>query len=275
MSAGNRTKIIVGVLALIGVLSTAVISNWEKLKGGTKEVPQNTVSPQPAQIAIHRASQSNHVDGSVQISGSNNVVNLAQQLSSPTKKTPRKDSLGNASAGATRLIEDDSSDHCVGSPDQLRACYERWGIDPNNLPFSPNGNPGSYIQRAFAKAKNEGKVLMIEFGANWCPDCLVLYNLLTESKAKEYFERNFVLVTVDLGADYTQNLDIAQKVGVDLSKGIPAAVFYEPDGSLIGNTNNKELEPSRKYSSTQILAFLKKIVTERRIVRPDKFIQLR
>jgi hypothetical protein len=58
-------------------------------------------------------------------------------------------------------------------------------------------------------------------------------------------------------------------------KGIPVAVFYEPDGSLIGNTNNKELEPSRKYSSTQILAFLKKIVTERRIVRPDKFIELR
>ena len=78
----------------------------------------------------------------------------------------------------------------------------------------------------------------------------------------------FHFVHVDVGK-FNQNREVADALGVDLGRGIPVAIFFGPDGQLIGTTNEGQLEPARHYSSKQILLFVRDIVERSRIVAPD------
>jgi protein disulfide-isomerase len=123
---------------------------------------------------------------------------------------------------------------------------------------------------ALRKAKAERKFLMIEFGADWCADCRQLARSLDDESTRDYFRSHFNLLRIDIGQS-DQNFAAAKTVGLDLSHGIPAVVFFAPDGSRIGATNNGELEPARNYRPEQVLAFLKAVVAQRAITNPASF----
>jgi len=123
------------------------------------------------------------------------------------------------------------------------------------------------LDAARKQATSQQKFLMVEFGANWCEDCIVLADNLEKGETRDYFQKHFVVLKVDVG-QFDKNLDIAKSLGVTLDKGIPTAVFFAPDGSKVGATNNGELEPSRKYGTKQIYAFLKEIAEHRLITKP-------
>jgi thioredoxin 1 len=123
------------------------------------------------------------------------------------------------------------------------------------------------IEYAIKKAQALHKILMVEFGADWCEDCVVLERHLSEGPAHDYFQKHFLLLKVDIGQS-DRNLDVAGSLGLDINHGIPAALFYGPDGKQIGATNNGELEPSRNYNAKHILLFLKDIVEYGSISKP-------
>ena len=125
------------------------------------------------------------------------------------------------------------------------------------------------VDKALQTAKSEGKFLMVEFGADWCVDCVVLARTLEEGGTKEYFQQHFVVLKVDVGK-FDRNHAIAKALDVEL-KGIPTAAFFAPDGSRIGATNKMELEPSSKYGSKQILPFLKEIAERKLITNPAQY----
>jgi thiol:disulfide interchange protein len=109
---------------------------------------------------------------------------------------------------------------------------------------------------------------MVTFGANWCADCRALHRQMHGEPVRSFVAEHYEVVTVDI-ADFDRNLDLARDLGVDLQMGIPVAVFFAPDGSVIGATNRGELEPARSYTSRQILKFLQDIVNARRIGAPS------
>ena len=125
------------------------------------------------------------------------------------------------------------------------------------------------VDKAIRQARAEKKFLMVEFGANWCEDCLVLVKTLDEGNAKTYFRQHFVVLPVDVGF-FDRNQEIAKALDVQLN-AIPTAVFFAPDGSRVGATNKMELEPSRKFGAPQILAFLKEVAERRVITSPAQF----
>ena len=73
---------------------------------------------------------------------------------------------------------------------------------------------------------------------------------------------------VDVGK-FNQNRDLAVELDVDLRRGIPVAIFFDPEGRVIGTTNEGQLEPSRRYSSKQILKFVRDIAERAVILAPD------
>jgi protein disulfide-isomerase len=133
--------------------------------------------------------------------------------------------------------------------------------------YQPTNMTPGMIAHALKIAREENKFLMVEFGANWCEDCVALAHNLEQGETRNYFEKHFVVLKVDVG-QFNRNLDVAKSLGVDLDKGIPTAVFFAPDGNKVGATNKGELEPSRKYGSKQIYAFLREIAERRVITTP-------
>lgn len=135
-------------------------------------------------------------------------------------------------------------------------------------PYDEQADAASMISKARKAAQAEGKFLMVTFGANWCKDCRTLHSHLNSEPVAEYTRDLFRFVNVDVGM-FNRNRDVAESLGVSLARGIPVAIFFGPEGTLIGTTNEGQLETSRKYSSSQILKFVRSIAERDRILAPD------
>ena len=124
------------------------------------------------------------------------------------------------------------------------------------------------VADARQKALQGDQFLMITFGANWCMDCRTLYHSLKTDEVTEFANDVFLFAHVDVGK-FNRNREIARELGVDLSRGIPVAIFFDPEGNKIGTTNDGQLEPARFYTSKQILKFVRNIVEKSLISAPD------
>jgi thioredoxin 1 len=118
------------------------------------------------------------------------------------------------------------------------------------------------------RAAETGKMLMVTFGANWCPDCVTLHQNLYAAETRAYAEKHFEIVEIDVG-DSKKSAAVQRDLGISVNT-IPLAVFYSPTGELIGDTFAGELKPSRHFSSREIRDFLREVVDYHRIVSPDQ-----
>ena len=119
-----------------------------------------------------------------------------------------------------------------------------------------------------ARAAESGKMLMVTFGANWCPDCVTLHRNLLAPETRAYAEEHFEIVEIDVG-DAKKNAAVQRDLGIAVNV-IPLAVFYSPAGELVGDTYAGQLKPSRHFSSREIRDFLREVVDYHRIVSPDQ-----
>lgn len=145
-----------------------------------------------------------------------------------------------------------------------------WEAEPRGvtLPYDEVADAAALVAAARSEALKARKFLMVTFGANWCLDCRTLHRNLKSEEVKKYTEGLFHFVNVDVGK-FNRNREIAEELGVDLSRGIPVAIFFDPAGRVIGTTNQGQLEPARRYSSKQILRFVRDVAERSRIVAPD------
>jgi thiol:disulfide interchange protein len=141
-------------------------------------------------------------------------------------------------------------------------------VASENPPYRHDVAARTAVAKGLARAAKSGKMLMVAFGANWCPDCLTLHENLLDEDTRAYAERHFEIVTVDVG-DAEKSAEVKRDLGIDV-KVIPAAVFYAADGGLIGDTLSGELKPSRHFTSREIRDFLREVVDYHRIVSPDQ-----
>jgi thiol-disulfide isomerase/thioredoxin len=111
-------------------------------------------------------------------------------------------------------------------------------------------------------------MLMVTFGANWCPDCLTLHENLHAAETRAYVEKHFEIVEIDVG-DSKKSAAVKRDLGISVNV-IPLAVFYSPDGDVVGDTFAGELKPSRHFSAREIRDFLSEVVDYHRIVSPDQ-----
>lgn len=141
-------------------------------------------------------------------------------------------------------------------------------FDDHELPYDGDDDASAEVAAARAKARQDRKFLMVTFGANWCLDCRTLHHNLRDDEVQRYTRGLFHFVNVDVGK-FNQNRHVADQLGVSLNRGIPVAIFFNRDGTAIGTTNEGQLEPARRYSSKQILKFVRDVAERSRISRPD------
>ncbi|WP_319464093.1 thioredoxin family protein [Micromonospora sp. RTP1Z1] len=123
--------------------------------------------------------------------------------------------------------------------------------------YDPKRNPATDLKAALALAKADGKAVLIDFGADWCPDCHVLHKLLQSEETKPLLERNYHLLAVDVG-EFDHNLKFTAKY-VDLKRsGIPALVVLTAEGKVRVATNDGSFANARDMDSEQVNAFLTK-----------------
>lgn len=141
-------------------------------------------------------------------------------------------------------------------------------FDPDDLPYDASSDAQALVAAARQRAAREDKFLMITFGANWCVDCRTLYHNLKTDEVRAFTDGVFDFAHVDIG-NFNRNRAVAEELGVDLSRGIPVAIFFDRSGNKIGTTNDGQLEPARFYTSKQILKFVRDVAERSLITAPD------
>jgi thioredoxin 1 len=111
------------------------------------------------------------------------------------------------------------------------------------------------ITAALKAAAAEHKRVIIDFGGNWCGDCQVLDIYFHNQQNRPILESNYVLVHVNIGHMDT-NLDVAEKYGVPIAKGVPALAVLNDHGKLLYSQKSGEFEAMRRMEASSVTNFL-------------------
>ena len=123
--------------------------------------------------------------------------------------------------------------------------------------YSDTADAAAEIRAAIAQAAQQHKRVLLDFGGNWCGDCQVLNIYFHDPGNASLLQHNFVLVDVSVG-EYDRNLDLAQRYGVPLNKGVPALVVLDGHGRVLYAQRNGEFEKMSRLDSSVVTEFLEK-----------------
>ena len=152
--------------------------------------------------------------------------------------------------------------------------------DGANATESPAANPPkvydttadgkTQIINALAKAKNENKRVLIQWGGNWCSWCMMLHKLMTtNADIRQVLADDYVIVHVDTGAPAGKNVPLAESYGADVAKfGFPFLTVLDVNGKPMVNQETGSLEVKDEHGnsvtgagaghdSKKVLSFLK------------------
>ncbi len=111
------------------------------------------------------------------------------------------------------------------------------------------------LAAALKTAAATHKRILLDFGGDWCGDCQVLDLYFHDATNRPILDANFVLVHVNIG-HIDANLEIAEKYGVPLRKGVPALAVLDEKGALLYSQKSGEFEDMRHMESAAITKFL-------------------
>jgi thiol-disulfide isomerase/thioredoxin len=99
-------------------------------------------------------------------------------------------------------------------------------------PYNTKPSAEARVRAAEARAKAAHKLLLIDFGGNWCPDCRMLAGLMAEPAAKTFLAQHYEIVLVDVGR-MDKNLKIPARYGISKVRAVPAVVVVDPSGKVL------------------------------------------
>jgi thioredoxin 1 len=121
-------------------------------------------------------------------------------------------------------------------------------------PYDEAADAHAQVAAALAEAQRSGKHVLLDFGANWCPDCRVLAGISDRPEVKPWLDANYVTVLIDTGR-HNKNLDIAQQYGMTL-QAIPRVLVLTPDGKAVNRDEALALGDARTMAPQDVVALL-------------------
>jgi thiol-disulfide isomerase/thioredoxin len=123
---------------------------------------------------------------------------------------------------------------------------------PLPLPYDEAADAKAEVKAAMAKARASHRLLLIDLGGNWCPDCRLLAALMRQPELARFVDAHYVVVTVDVGR-INRNLDIPARFGIGQVTGVPSLLIVDGAGKLLDKGRTAALADAR-HMSPQALA---------------------
>jgi thiol-disulfide isomerase/thioredoxin len=124
---------------------------------------------------------------------------------------------------------------------------------PPRLVYPPS-DPSRDIAAALAAARKDGTHVLLDFGADWCPDCRVLGARLEDPEVAPFVAKNFKIVHIDVG-HRDKNTDVVAKYKATSEDWIPAVVVLDAGGNTIAITDSTT-RITRRTTAQELLARL-------------------
>ena len=124
---------------------------------------------------------------------------------------------------------------------------------PLPLPYDEAADAHKDVAQAKARAIKGHKLLLVDFGGNWCLDCRLFAGTIELPALKAWVNKKYEVVTVDVGR-YTKNLDIAAAYGTPRPKGVPAIFIVDPRNNKVLNAGRETALSDARSMTPQALA---------------------
>lgn len=122
-------------------------------------------------------------------------------------------------------------------------------------PYDTKADAKAEVDAAFARARKNGKRVLIDMGGNWCPDCIVLANVMNIPVLDRFLKAHFEIVRVDAGR-FDKNMDIPARFGLGTPDGVPAVYIATADGTLVNRGHISALSDDRTMTPQGIADWL-------------------
>ena len=126
---------------------------------------------------------------------------------------------------------------------------------PAQGPYDKRADAHKDIATALLRARADDKLVLLDFGANWCLDCIVLSRLFDDKTVRPFLDDNFHVVQIDVG-NWDRNLDVSRQYGSPIDSGIPAVVILAGSGDVLASTKNGALADARTATAREVLGYL-------------------
>ena len=124
--------------------------------------------------------------------------------------------------------------------------------------YDEQADAAADVAAALARAKQENKRVLIQWGANWCGWCHLLHATFTTDKdVKQKLLYEYEVVLVDVGKG-DKNQDLAARYGADLKEGLPFLTVLDGAGKALANQETGSLEQGKAHDPKKVLDFLSK-----------------
>ncbi len=124
----------------------------------------------------------------------------------------------------------------------------------DRTPYNTKANGAKDVDAALARAKKNGKRVLIDMGGNWCPDCQILANLMELPEMKAFLDKHFEVVKVDIGR-FDKNQDVPARFGVKgRLRGVPAVIVATADGKRVNPLDDISALADARHMNAQAIA---------------------
>jgi thiol-disulfide isomerase/thioredoxin len=98
---------------------------------------------------------------------------------------------------------------------------------PLPYPYDEHQDADRAVAAARARAARSGKLLLIDFGGNWCLDCRILAGVMALPQTRAFVARHYEVAAVDIGR-MDKNQQIPAHYGIARLEGVPAILVVDP-----------------------------------------------
>jgi thiol-disulfide isomerase/thioredoxin len=123
-------------------------------------------------------------------------------------------------------------------------------------PYDENADADAVVAAAFDRAGKSHKLVLIDLGGNWCPDCVILANVMRLPAMKNFLAAHYEVAAVDVGR-FDKNLQIPARFGYTKRlEGVPTVLVATPDGKLVNDGHVFALSDARHMTPQSLAAYL-------------------
>jgi len=122
-----------------------------------------------------------------------------------------------------------------------------------DAPYDEKANADAQVDAAIARAKKNGKRVLIDLGGNWCADCRIMAGLMELPEMERFLNAHYEMVSVDVGR-FNRNLQIPARYGITQRlEGVPAFLVVTTHGKLVNAGRVSAIQDAR-HMTPQALA---------------------
>jgi thioredoxin-related protein len=137
----------------------------------------------------------------------------------------------------------------------LLVSIESFGADTTKL-YNPAANAKREVAAAVARAKKDGKHVLIQVGGNWCSWCYRYAAFVKADTAlNNITNKNYVVYHLNYSPE-NKNLALLKTFGFPQRFGFPVFVVLDGNGVRLHTQDSALLEKGKSYDAEKVKSFL-------------------